>query len=108
MLYVISLIMTGMLWALRIHFDLAPYSDMLYQPMLSAAVSFVGTVLLALAVIVLERKPVLAMAKGVLAYWLFILSWVPINVYCLFKPNLEWKAIRHTRSVRLTQMRQPR
>ena len=65
-------------------------------------------VLLALAVIVLERKPVLAMAKGVLAYWLFILSWVPINVYCLFKPNLEWKAIRHTRSVRLTQMRQPR
>ena len=107
-LYVISLIMTGMLWALRIHFDLAPYSDMLYQPMLSAAVSSVGTVLLALAVIVLERKPVLAMAKGVLAYWLFILSWVPINVYCLFKPNLEWKAIRHTRSVRLTQMRQPR
>lgn len=104
-LYVISLLMTGVLYALQIHFDLAPYSQILYQPLLSMAVSFAGTVALSMLVILLERKPVLPMAKGVLGYWLFVMSWIPINVYCLFKPSMEWKAIRHTRSVKIGQLK---
>lgn len=102
--YIISVLLSGVLYALQIHFSLAPYSEMLYQPCLSAAVSFVGTVLLAVSVILLERKPLLTMAKGVLGYWLFIMSWIPINVAMLFKPQIEWKAIKHTRSVRLTDL----
>ncbi len=103
-IYLISLILTGILYALQIHFSLAPYSEILYEPCLSVAISFVGTVLLAIAVIVLERKPLLLMAKGVLGYWLFVMSWIPINVVMLFKPQTEWKAIAHTRSVRLTEL----
>ncbi len=103
-IYLISLILTGILYTLQIRFSLAPYSEILYQPCLSVTISFVGTVLLAIAVIVLERKPLLLMAKGVLGYWLFVMSWIPINVAMLFKPQMEWKAIAHTRSVRLTEL----
>lgn len=103
-IYLISLILTGILYALQIRFSLAPYSEILYQPCMSVTISFVGTVLLAIAVIVLERKPLLLMAKGVLGYWLFVISWIPINVVMLFKPQMEWKAIAHTRSVRLTEL----
>lgn len=102
--YIISVILSGLLCALQIHFDLAPYSEMLYQPFLSAAVSFVGTVVLAVAVILLERKPLLMMAKGVLGYWLFVMSWIPINTIMLLKPQTEWKAIPHTCRVRLTEL----
>ena len=104
-LYVVSLILSGTLCVMQVHFMLAPYSEVLYQPLMSAALSFAGTVLLAILVIVLERKPLLPMAKGVLGYWLFVMSWIPINVYCLFKPDLEWKAIRHTRSVKMEQLK---
>ncbi len=103
-IYVVSLILTGILYALQIHFSLAPYSEILYKPCLSITVSFVGTVVLAMAVILLERKPLLLMAKGVLGYWLFVMSWIPINVVMLFKPQTEWKAIAHTRSVRVTEL----
>ena len=103
-LYLVTLALSGLLGALQIHFALAPYSDILYQPLFSAALSFVGTVVLAVGVIALERKPLLSMAKGVLGYWVFLMSWVPINVYALFTPSLEWKAIPHTRSIRLDQV----
>ena len=93
-----------MLGALQIHFALAPYSEILYQPLFSSALSFVGTVVLAVGVIALERKPLLGMAKGVLGYWLFLMSWIPINICALFTPALEWKAIPHTRSLRLEQV----
>lgn len=102
--YIISVILSGILYGLQIHFALAPYSEMLYQPLLSAAVSFVGTVALAVVVILLERKPLLMMAKGVLGYWLFVMSWLPINTIMLLKPQTEWKAIPHTRRVRLTEL----
>lgn len=103
-LYIFSFLFSGVLCVLQVHFALAPYSDMLYQPLMSAAISFVGTVVLAVTVILLERKPLLAMGKGVLGYWLFIMSWIPINIYALYKRNLEWKAIPHTCNIRLEQM----
>ena len=102
--YIISVILSGFLCVLQVHFDLAPYSEILYQPLLSAAISFVGTVLLAVAVILLERKPLLTMAKGVLGYWLFVMSWIPINTVMLLKPQTEWKAIPHTCRIRLTEL----
>ena len=45
------------------------------------------------------------MGKGVLGYWLFVMSWIPINIVALCNPNLEWKAIPHTRSLRMDQMK---
>lgn len=105
LMYLISLAMTGILGALQIHYAVAPYSDVLYEPLMSLAMSFVGTVVLAMAVIVLERKPLLNMGKGVLGYWLFVMSWIPINIVALCNPNLEWKAIPHTRSLRMDQMK---
>lgn len=102
--YIISVILSGFLCVLQVHFDLAPYSEILYQPLLSAAISFVGTVVLAVSVILLEHKPLLAMAKGVLGYWLFVMSWIPINTAMLFKPQTEWKVIPHTCRIRLTEL----
>ena len=103
LMYLIA--MTGILGALQIHYAVAPYSDVLYEPLMSLAMSFVGTVVLAMAVIVLERKPLLNMGKGVLGYWLFVMSWIPINIVALCNPNLEWKAIPHTRSLRMDQLK---
>lgn len=33
--------------------------------------------------------------KGVLAFPLFMITWVPILAYCLFKRDVEWKPIKH-------------
>lgn len=32
---------------------------------------------------------------GILLFSLFVLTWIPINIYCIFKKNITWKQIEH-------------
>lgn len=68
-------------------------------------VSYAVSTLMAAAVTLLERKPVLPMLRGVLSYWGFLISWLPINTCCLVHRTTEWKAIAHTRGMGLSQMK---
>lgn len=44
--------------------------------------------------------------KGFLTYWLFLLSWMPITLYCMFHRTVEWEEIRHTRNMAQIPVRQ--
>ena len=37
--------------------------------------------------------------KGIFGFSLFILTWIPINMICLFKKTKKWEPIKHTRNV---------
>ena len=32
-------------------------------------------------------------------YWLFLLSWIPITIHCMFQKTTVWEEIRHTRNL---------
>lgn len=38
---------------------------------------------------------------GILIFDLFLLSWLPINIICLFKKNCSWDHIKHNRIVKI-------
>ncbi len=38
---------------------------------------------------------------GILIFDLFLLSWLPINIACLFKKNCSWDQIKHSRVVEI-------
>ena len=69
----------------------------------SAAVSLIlsalGSTLAALLVLTVEGKWNRRLWKGVLLYWLFLLSWLPITLGCFVKQTTVWEEIRHTRNV---------
>jgi len=44
--------------------------------------------------------------KGFLAYGLFLLSWMPITLYCMSHRTVEWEEIRHTRNIAQIPVRQ--
>ena len=44
------------------------------------------------------------MLRGVLVYWLFLASWIPINLSCMIHKCTTWEEIRHTRSIRLSDL----
>ena len=44
------------------------------------------------------------MAKGLLLYPLFLGSWLLINFRCLFKKNVTWQKIEHTKSIKIDNM----
>lgn len=67
------------------------------------ASSFVGLIafptILSLVVLYLEDIPLKKMWKGVLTFWLFMLSWTPINLAALFRKQIRWTPIRHSKAI---------
>lgn len=68
--------------------------------LLSLAITTLG----AFFTVLLERRPFSRLCKAVCYYWLFLISWVPINVLCLFKKSTVWVEIKHTRRIRLAEL----
>lgn len=42
--------------------------------------------------------------SGILLFTFFIITWVPINFICLFKKELVWIPIKHTRNVEMEEL----
>ena len=58
----------------------------------------------ALITMYLEKKPIKPMLKWIIYYPLFMLTWVFINIQCLFKQNIGWEKIEHVRSVKIKEI----
>ena len=66
--------------------------------------TFIVPVLTAIFVMIIEKKPIKKMWKGILLYPVFMGSWILINIKCLIKPNTEWEKIEHKRNVKINDM----
>lgn len=60
----------------------------------------------ALLVMLLEKKPIKPMIKGILCYPLFMGSWVIINIKCLFKRDTSWEKINHVRDIKIAEVKE--
>ena len=60
----------------------------------------------ALFVMVLEKKPIKPMIKGLLFYPAFMGTWVIINLKCLFKRETTWEKIEHVRDIKIAEVKE--
>lgn len=58
----------------------------------------------AFAVVLIERKGVKNIIKGIVTYPIFMISWCVINIFAIFNTKIEWKQISHVRSVDIKEM----
>lgn len=68
---------------------------------------FVATLTAAIATFAHGRMH-MGLVKGVLGYWIFIGTWFPLTVACIFKKETTWRQIDHTRAVKLEQINTPK
>ena len=52
----------------------------------------------------LDGRKIKPMAKGLLCYPLFLLTWICINFKCLFIRNTSWEKINHVRSIQIADV----
>ena len=64
-------------------------------------VSYIGTVLVSLFVTIYNKKSITAMTSSLILFTIFMLTWFPINVVSLFKKNIDWKHIGHTKDINI-------
>ena len=52
----------------------------------------------------LDGRKIKPMAKGLLCYPLFLLTWILINFKCLFVRNVTWEKINHVRNIKIADV----
>ena len=66
--------------------------------------TFIVPVFTAIFVMIVEKKSMKKMWKGLLLYPVFLGTWIVINIKCLIKPNTTWEKIEHKRNVKINEM----
>ena len=62
--------------------------------------------IIAVFVLLIEKRPIKKMWKGILMYPIFMGSWLLINFKCLFKQDTTWEKIDHTRDVKIDDVKE--
>ena len=58
----------------------------------------------AIIIMMIDKKPIKKMIKGLIMYPLFLGSWLLINFKCLFKRDTTWEKIEHVRDVNINEI----
>ena len=66
--------------------------------------TFLLPILTALLIMILDKKPIKPMIKGLIFYPLFLGSWLLINFKCLFVRNTKWEKIEHVRDIKMNEV----
>ena len=66
--------------------------------------TFIAPILVAILIMIIDKKPIKKMWKGLLMYPVFMGSWLLITLKCLFKQDTKWEKIEHTRDVKIDEV----
>ncbi len=66
--------------------------------------TFILPILTALLIMILDKKPIKPMIKGLIFYPLFLGTWLLINFKCLFIRNTKWEKIEHVRDIKINEV----
>lgn len=67
--------------------------------------TFIAPIIVAFVIMIIEKRPISKMWKGMLMYPVFLGSWLLINFVCLFKKDVKWEKIEHTRDVKINDVK---
>ncbi len=66
--------------------------------------TFIMPILTAIFIMILDKRKIKPMIKGLVFYPLFMGSWILINFKCLVKRDITWEKIKHVRNVSITDV----
>ena len=66
--------------------------------------TFVLPIATAVLIMVLDKRKIKPMLKGLLLYPIFMGSWILINFKCLVKRDLQWEKIKHVRNISISEV----
>lgn len=65
----------------------------------SVILGYLISILLSVIVMMIDKKKMTNVWKGVFTLSVFMLTWIPINILCMIKRDFIWEPIRHTRNI---------
>ncbi len=84
--------------------DVFTKSALIESYIMYLAPTFILPIFTAVIIMLLDRRPIKPMIKGLLLYPLFLGSWLLINFKCLFKRDTNWEKIEHVRDIKINEV----
>lgn len=66
--------------------------------------TYISGVIVSIFVVQYNKRKSRDVISSIALFALFILTWIPINIMCVFKKDMKWEAIKHNRSIDATDM----
>ncbi|WKY47520.1 glycosyltransferase family 2 protein [Eubacteriaceae bacterium ES3] len=81
------------------------WSDALNFAILFSLTGLVFSVIFSVLILWMEGKKVKEInRRSIFSFWLYLATWIPINVLCFIKPIDVWEPIEHTKSIKISQI----
>jgi len=80
------------------------FGKMILSVIAMLAAGYAAYALSGVIIIIMDRRPIKKMWKGILLYPFFMASWAILNFFCLFKRDVKWEKIEHVKVVSIDEM----
>ena len=80
-------------------------NDLMWNAVRYVVPTFFVPILTGIMIMIIDKKPIRPMLKGLALYPLFLGSWLLINFKCLFKRETSWEKIEHNVSKSIDEMK---
>lgn len=92
---VLLMIVNFVMWTL----NKMTFAKMLIYMFFMLLVGYIASALSGIVILLMDRRSIKKMWKGILLYPLFMASWTILNVVCLFKKDVKWEKIDHNKDI---------
>ncbi len=79
-------------------------AELLWNALRYVIPTFLLPIFTGIMIMIIDKKPIRPMIKGLVLYPLFLGSWILINFKCLFKRDTSWEKIEHNISKSIDDM----
>ena len=79
-------------------------NDLIWNAARYIVPTFLLPIFTGIMIMLIDKKPIRPMIKGLILYPLFLGSWILINIKCLFKRETSWEKIEHNVSKNIEEM----
>ena len=80
------------------------FSKMLLYVLGMLGMGYLAFALSAVMILIMDKRPIKKMIKGVIMYPIFMASWSILNFACLFKKNVKWDKIDHVKDMSIDEI----
>ena len=67
--------------------------------------TYVGGIVVSVLILKYNKRKAKSVLSAIALFALFILTWIPINVVCLFKKDMIWEEIKHNRGIKTSELK---
>ena len=103
-LWLVSLLLGLGFQLMGVDYGFFPATGVFYQLFFSVTTSFLGTFAAAFLSVLLTGNKVRPMLGAMCYYWVFVTTWIPINLLCMVRKTTAWEQMSHTRAIRPAQL----